>query len=401
MQYALFEDDSRHELLPFTSTRPIYDLRCGILTFRERWEKWLGQTVETTAYGHLSGAHGSWLAPEDTTWLNGRFAPTEELMRLVREAEPHTYYANAAGEVLVARFSPNLLSRPLIYPSLLTGLGIEKQVVAIEAIAIRSMPDLFLNNAALIQQDFALLTHGRKSAPIRDAHTRVYGADNIFLEEGVDIKAAILNAEDGVMYFGHGATVQEGAILHGNHAVCDHATINMGAKMRGDSTIGPHCKAGGEVANSILMGYSNKGHDGYLGNSVIGYWCNLGADTNTSNLKNNYATVKLWSSVRHRSEDTGLQFCGLMMGDHSKCGINTMFNTGTVVGAACNIFGGGFPPTYIPAFSWGGADGSVPHSFEKMVETATAVMARRKITPSAGEIAVLKAVYKQTHAHNG
>lgn len=395
--YCLFDDSRYFDLLPFTYTRPAYALRCGILTGIERWEKVLQQPVATLAYDYLSAM---WTrVPEPAThWLNGSMVPNDDLLRLIASAEPDTYYVNDKHEVLVAYCATKKpqSKTQLFEADNFEEAGLRKVRVTLSPVAVRTSPDIFLLNAQLIQFDYALLTYGRRSQPITDVHTKVYGADNIFVEEGVDIKAAILNAENGLMYFGRGSAVQEGAILHGNHGVCEYATVNMGAKMRGDSTIGPYSKVGGEVANSVVMGYSNKGHDGYLGNSVLGYWCNLGADTNTSNLKNNYANVKLWSYPQGKQVDTGLQFCGLMMGDHSKSGINTMFNTGTVVGVGSNIYGGGFPPTHLPSFCWGGAEGLMTHRFDKMLETAHAVTARRKYVITESEIAMLREIYART-----
>jgi UDP-N-acetylglucosamine diphosphorylase/glucosamine-1-phosphate N-acetyltransferase len=255
----------------------------------------------------------------------------------------------------------------------------EKKIIQAtqEPILLQKTWHIFQFNAAEIRKDFILLTAGRKSQPIQDPHTRCYGEHQIFIEEGVQIRAAILNAEGGPIYLGKNSEVQEGALIRGPFALCEGSTVNMGAKLRGDTTIGPYSKVGGEVSNSVIMGYSNKGHDGFLGNSVIGEWCNLGADTNTSNLKNNYAPVKLWDYTKGGFANTGLQFCGLMMGDHSKCGINTMFNTGTVIGVGANVFGDGFPRNFIPSFAWGGAAGFSTFTPPKFHETAQAVYARR------------------------
>ncbi len=216
----------------------------------------------------------------------------------------------------------------------------------------------------------------------------VYAPENIFIEEGVYIRAAILNAENGPIYLGKNSIVQEGAIIRGAFAMGEGSHVNMGAKMRGDISLGPYCKVGGEVSNSVVFGYSNKAHDGFLGNSVLGEWCNLGADTNTSNLKNNYDSPKLWNHAYNDFEKTGIQFCGLMMGDHSKAGINTMFNTGTVVDVSTNIFGSGFPSNYIPSFAWGGGEQYEEYELPKALETAERVMARRNVpfTPMDKEI---------------
>jgi UDP-N-acetylglucosamine diphosphorylase/glucosamine-1-phosphate N-acetyltransferase len=275
--------------------------------------------------------------------------------------------------------------------------GLREQQQVAEPVTVISRPwQLFLQNGAEIRRDFALLTHGRTSQPVGDAHTIVYAPENIFIEEGVKIRAAILNAENGPIYLGKNVQVHEGAVLKGPLAVGEGSHVNVGAKLRGDNTIGPFCKVGGEIGNSILLGYSNKGHEGYLGNSVIGEWCNLGADTNTSNLKNNYAPVKVWSHTAHRFVDTGQTFCGLMMGDHSKCGINTMFNTGTVVGVGANIFGAGFPRQFIPSFSWGGPAGFETFRLPKFAEVAERVLSRRGLGYDEIEQALMAEVYKQT-----
>jgi UDP-N-acetylglucosamine diphosphorylase/glucosamine-1-phosphate N-acetyltransferase len=258
---------------------------------------------------------------------------------------------------------------------------------------------IFQFNPEQIRLDYALITSGKKSSGIQDKHTIVYNESNIFVEEGVSIRAAILNAEDGPIYLGKNSIVQEGAIIKGPFALCEGSTVGMGSKMRGDTTVGPHSKVGGEISNSVIFGYSNKGHDGFIGNTVIGEWCNLGADTNTSNLKNNYENVKLWNYAKGGFTDTGLQFCGLMMGDHSKCGINTMFNTGTVVGVSANIFGDGFPRNFIPSFSWGGANGFTTYQIKKAYETAQKVMERRKVVLDDIEKEILANIFELTTAY--
>ncbi|HYC85082.1 MAG TPA: glucose-1-phosphate thymidylyltransferase, partial [Chryseosolibacter sp.] len=244
--------------------------------------------------------------------------------------------------------------------------------------------------------DFQLVTRGRTSQPVPDPHTVVYGPENLFIEEGVTLKAAVINAENGPVYLGKNSIVQEGALIRGAFALCEGGHLNMGAKVRGDTTIGPFSKVGGEISASVLFGYSNKAHDGFLGCSVLGEWCNLGADTNTSNLKNNYDHVKLWRHASGSFEDTGLQFCGLMMGDHSKSSINTMFNTGTVVDVSANVFGEGFPRNYIPSFAWGGSGGFTTYKIEKALETAERAMARRNVVLDKTEREILVAVYQMT-----
>lgn len=414
--YILFEDFSHFDLLPFCYTRPVYELRSGILTFRERWEKVLQKAkqdlpsfenlvspVYTVAYDYL-GLKYTNIVPffgTSTTlsvqkWINGKFAPNEEFLRLIAAAETGVVYVNDKNEILVFAAEKISLQNGLVDLPQLEAQGFRTEKVNIEAIALRKMPDIFLNNAKLIHYDFELLTKGRKSEKINDRFSAIYGEDNIFVEEGVKVRAAVINAENGLVYLGKNVDIQEGAMIHGTHAFCDNSVANMGAKLRGDSTFGPYCKVGGEIGNSVIMGYSNKGHDGYLGNSVLGYWCNLGADTNTSNLKNTYEKVKLWNYVAGRFENTGQQFCGLMMGDHAKCGINTMFNTGTVVGVSANVFGEGFPRNFIPDFSWGGANGLQTYQIVKAFQTATAVMERRKMEFDETEKRILTKVFELT-----
>jgi UDP-N-acetylglucosamine diphosphorylase/glucosamine-1-phosphate N-acetyltransferase len=403
MQYLLFEDESRLDLLPLTFTRPAFALRAGIFTNHSRWSRALAQEVHTLAAGYLSRKFSSRFIPEaDTVWINGKLHPDSELCRLAREISVGTAFLSGSGEILMARFKPHLLPESydeLFSLAVIDTLGLKRLEYTAAFSAFRFPQDLFLQSSALTHYDFELITRDRKSAPLSDQHSRIYGADNIFAEEGVKIRAAIIDAEDGPVYFGKAAAVQAGAMIQGTHAFGAHSVVQMGAKLRGDSTFGPHVRVGGEVGNSVIMGYSNKGHDGYLGNSVLGYWCNLGADTNTSNLKNNYAQVKLWNYRAERFVDTGLQFCGLIMGDHSKCGINTMFNTGTVVGVSANIFGAGFPRNLIPSFSWGGVAGLSTYQLPKAFETAEKVMMRRKKPFDQNEKEILEQVFEESRKH--
>ncbi|MBT9391863.1 GlmU family protein [Hymenobacter sp. NST-14] len=392
MHVLLFDDPAiRPHLLPFTFTRPVAALRCGILTLAEKWQHRLG--VEQVGYltqDYLQAKFPAGETQGPALVINGAVCPDELLIRQVQALAPGE--ALFDGELLVAAH----LSDATQVAELIQEGFQKTREVAEPVTAIRALWHLFLRNGAEIRQDFDLLTKGRESAPVSDAHTIVYGAENIFIEPGVKIRAAILNAENGPIYLGRNSQVHEGAIISGPLALCEGSHINPGAKMRGDNTVGPFCKVGGEVGNSILLGYSNKGHDGYLGNSVIGEWCNLGADTNTSNLKNNYAPVKIWSHSAGRFVNTGQTFCGLMMGDHSKCGINTMFNTGTVVGVGANIFGAGFPRTFIPSFSWGGSAGFETFRLPKVAEVAERVMARRQLAYDAVEQGIMQHVYDAT-----
>ena len=392
MHLLLFDDPAiRPHLLPLTFTRPVAALRCGILTLADKWQHRLGcATLGYLTQPYLQAKFPAGNVAGPALVVNGAVCPDDVLVRQVRALQPGQ--GLYCGTTLVATHLADATQVAELVQD-----GLRDQVEVAEPVTLIERPwHLFLHNGAEIRYDFALLTKGRTSAPVGDAHTVVYAPENIFIEPGVKIRAAILNAESGPIYLGRNSEVQEGAIIKGALALGGGAVVNAGAKLRGDNTIGPYCKVGGEVANSILLGYSNKGHDGYLGNSVIGEWCNLGADTNTSNLKNNYAPVKVWSHATKRFMDTGQTFCGLLMGDHSKCGINTMFNTGTVVGVGANIFGAGFPRTFIPSFSWGGASGFETFKLAKFAEVAERVMARRGLEYDAVEQAVMAEVFRQT-----
>jgi UDP-N-acetylglucosamine diphosphorylase/glucosamine-1-phosphate N-acetyltransferase len=395
MHVLLFDDPAiRPHLLPFTFTRPVAALRCGILTIAEKWQRHLAApTVGYLTQPYLQAKFpvcADGVVTGAALVINGAVCPDEVLVRQVQALQPgQGLYCD---ELLVAA---HLADATQIAELIQDGLA--KTIEVAEPVTVIDRPwQLFLRNGVEIRRDFALLTAGRQSQPVGDPHTIVYGAENIFIEEGVKIRAAILNAEDGPIYLGKNAQVHEGAIIKGPLALCEGSHINAGAKLRGDNTIGPHSKVGGEVGNSIILGYSNKGHDGYMGNSVIGEWCNLGADTNTSNLKNNYAPVKIWSHAIGRFVDTGQTFCGLMMGDHSKCGINTMFNTGTVVGVGANIFGAGYPRNFIPSFSWGGPAGLETFKLPRVAEVAERVMSRRGLVYDAVEQGIMQRVYDDT-----
>ncbi len=390
MNLVLFDDPSiRINLLPFTFTRPVGKIRVGILTLVEKWEKRLHTTASFLTEPYLQKKFP--LKPsQDNLFINAAWCPDDQAIESVR--------ALKQGETLIDKeIILAWRSADMSLPDLSKGTP---KLFSGTVTLIDQVWRIFQFNAAQIRMDYTLLTAGRKSAGVQDKHTIVYNESNIFVEEGVSIRAAVLNAEDGPIYLGKNSVVQEGALIKGPFALCEGSTINMGGKMKGDTTVGPFSKIGGEVSNSVIFGYSNKAHDGFLGNSVLGEWCNLGADTNTSNLKNNYENVKLWNYAKGGFADTGLQFCGLMMGDHSKCGINTMFNTGTVVGVSSNIFGDGFPRNFIPSFSWGGASGFTTYQLEKAYDTAERVMERRKITLDENEREILAKVFELTAGKN-
>jgi len=392
----LFDDDNWKGLLPLTFTKPICELRVGILTIREKWEKHLNAKGSFITQDFLSEKYPIEIEP-DNIIINSTVLPTAKLIKLIKQLGASEAILDG-DELLAARLTnkqfDNLIDDNGITE--LEGIDVSNDVDIIRRI-VRPY-DLFTHNEVEIKNDFDLLTEGRKSEKLSDTNT-VVNPQNIFAEAGATVECAMLNASTGPIYIGRDATIMEGSAIRGPLALCDNATIKMGAKIYGATTIGPHSKVGGEVNNSILTGYSNKGHEGFLGNSVLGEWCNLGADTNTSNLKNNYDEVKLWSYEDQRFLKTGLQFCGLIMGDHSKTGINTMFNTGTVVGVNTNIFGSGYPRNYIPSYSWGGAQGFKTYLLKKSLETAEKVMARRNKSLEDVDRRILEHIFLNTSKH--
>jgi UDP-N-acetylglucosamine diphosphorylase/glucosamine-1-phosphate N-acetyltransferase len=390
MNYILFDDYSRFNLLPFTYTKPVCELRTGILTIREKWEYDLKASISFSTQTYLS-AKFPLKTGSDNTFINGKISPTAELVSLIKSLSINEGIRK--GNDLLAWRTDNAGS--FNAEALLT----QAREVEAEYISMKDAWNFFSKNEAAIKQDFERLTKGRTSQPLSKTNTVIGDATLVFLEEGAVVEAGIINTKSGPVYIGRDAEVMEGSVIRGPFSLGEHAALKLGTKIYGPTTVGPHCKVGGEVNNSVVMGYSNKGHDGFLGNSVIGEWCNLGADSNNSNLKNNYGNVKLYNYKKNQMVDTGLQFCGLMMGDHSKCGINTMFNTGTVVGVGANIFGGGFPPTHIPSFSWGGAEGMEEYKLDKMLETANRVYARRNTTVSEEEAQILRTVFKDTEKY--
>ena len=389
MNIVLFDEPAiRTSLLPFTFTRPVADIRVGILTIAEKWQKRLNTEVSYRTKDYLSSKYPQVLST-DNLLINGAVCPDATLIVAV-QALSEGEVLMREEEVLAARVADNNLPE-------LTSL---KTIEYYEEVTVIKNPwDIFKSNAAEIKVDFDFVTKGRASQKITDPHTIVYGIENVFVEEGANIRAAIINAENGPVYIGKDAEVHEGAIIQGAFALCERAHVNMGARIRGDTTIGPTSKVGGEVSNSVIFRNTNKGHDGFLGNSVIGEWCNIGADSNTSNLKNNYADVKIWNYEKGGLKNTGEIFCGLMMGDHAKCGINTMFNTGTVVGVGANIFGSGFPENFVPSFSWGGAAGFTTFQMKKVFEVAEKVMERRGIDFDEKEKAIIEHLFKTTQMY--
>ncbi|WP_418511477.1 GlmU family protein [Corallibacter sp.] len=385
MNYILFDGPFRNNLLPFTYTRPVADIRIGILTIREKWELLLGYTTTTITEDYLSDKYPM-VEMDENIMINASFLPNVELAEMIKSLEENQAIFN--DEDVIAFFTKD--TQEAIDFDTYEAIEYNEDVVKIE-----NTWDIFSKNGIAIQDDFDLLTKDKKSQPI-PASVNTINASQIFIEEGAKLEFVTLNATNGPIYIGKDAEVMEGSIIRGPFALCDHATVKMGAKIYGPTTVGPHSKVGGEINNSVIFGYSNKGHDGFLGNSVLGEWCNLGADTNNSNLKNNYAEVRLWNYETENFAKTGLQFCGLMMGDHSKCGINTMFNTGTVVGVSANIFGSGFPRNFVPSFSWGGSSGFTTYLTKKAFEVAEVVMSRRDVELTDADKAILEHVFEET-----
>lgn len=389
MNYILFDDKSWKNLLPLTFTRPVCEIRTGILTIKEKWEKYLDHKVSYKTQDYLSVKFPVYIDSENIL-INGSVIPDDKLIKKINSLDLNKALVSN-GKILAVRLNKDQVAN-FNYDdkdSFLTE-NYDGDFVKIE------WPwDIFRFNEVNIKTDFEFISKGRKSQELSSSNN-ISGKENIFIEEGAKIEFATLNATNGPIYIGKDAEIMEGCLIRGPFALCEHAVLKMAAKIYGPTTIGPYSKVGGEVNNSVILGYSNKAHDGFLGNSVIGEWCNLGADTNNSNLKNNYTEVRLWNYENERFIKTGLQFCGLIMGDHSKCAINTMFNTGTVIGVNANIFGEGFPRNFVPSFSWGGARGFTIYGLDKAFEVAEKVMQRRNKIFDDKEKQILTYIFEKT-----
>jgi len=385
MNYILFDGPSRNNLLPFTFTRPVADIRVGILTIREKWEFYLKTTTTTVTEDYLSDKYPM-VEMDENVMVNASYLPNLELVEMIRDLKANQ--AIFKDEDVIAFFTKEAQDD-------IDFRDYEAIEFAEDIIKIENTWDIFSKNGEAIQEDFTLITKEKTSQSI-PASNNIIAPQNIFIEEGAKLEFTTLNASKGPIYIGKNAEIMEGAIIRGPLALCENAVVKLGAKIYGPTTVGLSSKVGGEINNSVIFDNSNKGHDGFLGNSVVGEWCNLGADTNNSNLKNNYAEVRLWDYQTEGFAKTGLQFCGLMMGDHSKCGINTMFNTGTVIGVSANIFGSGFPRNFVPSFSWGGNSGFTTYLTKKAFEVADVVMARRKIEFSDQDKVILEHVFEET-----
>jgi len=389
MNYILFDDGAWNDMRPLSFTRPVAEMRVGILTIREKWERLLASKLSFLTKEYLSEKFPIRLQ-EENLLVNGSILPNPKLIEAINSLKLDEYLI--AGEVvLAANFKSedvNLVTEEEI---------LEKQAVEYsgEFIRVDKPYQIFGLNDQALRDDFEMLTAGRKSQEISST-VNVLGKENIFLEEGAKVEFATLNAQKGPIYIGKDAEIMEGVLVRGPLAMCEHSVLNLGTKIYGATTLGPYCKCGGELNNVVMFGYSNKAHDGFLGNAVLGEWCNIGADTNNSNLKNNYSPVKLWSYTTQSFARTGLQFCGTIMGDHSKLGINTMLNTGTVIGVSANVFGAGFPRNFIPSFSMGGNHGFKEYRLKATFEVADLVMQRRGIEFNEIEKNILSHIFDMT-----
>ncbi len=389
---TFFDDELHKNLHPLTTLMPSCKLRVGIEKIEEKWLRRLA--LEHCCYqapDYLSAAFRPSNGDEVQLFINGRVCPTDDLVNEIKTLNPGQALFSSGILLAVVGSDQNLKNNK----GLVVG-AIECDIKEFNGAftQIKTPQDIFLKNETELKSDFNIITKGRNSQEIDSSNT-VLG-NEVFLEKGAKVRCSVLNSESGPIYIGENAEVMEGCMIRGGFAASKNSTVKMGAKIYGASTIGEHVKVGGEVNNCVIFDYSNKGHDGFLGNSVIGSWCNLGADTNTSNLKNNYGEVRVWNYATEEMRDTGMQFCGLIMGDFSKTGINTMLNTGTVTGVAANIFGGGFPPKFIPDFSWGGADGFTEYKLEKAFEAADRMMERREKKLTGVQRDILTGIFETT-----
>lgn len=383
----LFDDDSWEHLLPLTYTRPTSEIRCGILTVKEKWQLHLDARVSYITQEYLADAFPIHI--EDDNWvISGNLLPNPKLIRVINDLSLNEALMYE-DELVAARLSRSQFDHLIHNEQIdeLIGYTIDETPIN----RITKPWHIFQSVGQEIENDFHLLTKGRPSIKLDETNS-LLGSD-IFIEAGAEVKHCIMDSTSGPIYIGKDAKLLPGSMIMGPFALGEKSVIKMGAKIYGPTSIGPGCTVGGEIKNSVLFGNSNKGHDGYLGNSVVGEWCNIGADTNTSNLRNDYAEVALWSHQSGSFEKIGSQFCGVIMADHSKCGINTMLNTGTVVGVSCNIFGGGFPPQFIPSFSWGGSEGLTAYRLEKAIEVAERVMTRKNRSMDQKNISIFNEIH--------
>ena len=374
MKLQLHDNGLHLRFAPLTLTRPLGNLRMGIFTNDERWKLFLPDAeVSFITESYLQAKYP--LSSEDGIQVNAQIIPNEDVVASICHLEADSILMY--NSIWIAK----------------TGNATNKiDFIGEEPIVLENRWHIYQKNDAVLKADFQLITNGRGSQTLSDTNIVIGDESLIFLEEGAVVEASILNTKTGPIYIGKDAEIMEGSVVRGPLAMCEHSALKLATKVYGAVTLGPHCKVGGEVNNVVFQAYSNKGHDGFLGNALIGEWCNLGADTNTSNLKNNYGNVSTYSFETGKEEKTDIQFMGVCMGDHSKCGINTMFNTATVVGVSSNVYGSGFPDKYVPSFSWGEPSQLVPFRFDKAIEYSNNMMNRRGFELSEAEISILKTI---------
>ena len=392
MNIIFFDREISQNLWPLTFTRPVSELKVGILRLREKWSKRINGDYSWSTSDYLQKKYPLKIENQNLL-INASVCATDELAEKVLalpEGVGLQQRGNAIAFCLSKPAAENWINEKRV--------GIKWMEFEGNLSSIKNTWDIHNQNEVQLKQDFNLITKNREFQPLSKTN-QLIGAQNIFVEKGAKIEYAMINAEAGPVYIGHHATIQEGALIRGPFALCEHAQVNMGSKIYGATTVGSYSKIGGEVAQSVIQDYSNKGHDGFLGHSVIGEWCNLGAGTNVSNLKNTYEKVRVWSYAENRFVKTGLQFSGLIMGDHSKAGISTMFNTGTVVGTACHIHGTGFPRQFVPSFSDGGASGYKLHQLESIYNIAEKAMLRRGVKLTETDREILKHVFELSAAY--
>ncbi len=390
MNYILFDDaTTRSNLLPLTFTRPTADLPVGITTIREKWNSLLDAQTSSLTEKYLEKKFPT-IKKTNNILIDGSVIPNAELVAKIKKLKPNQ--ALSCEDVILAyRMNEEGLdgADEEAYEHM------EEVEFTGDLIKVNHLWDLYLLNDEMIRKDFARLTEGRKSEKISKTNVVIGDSEQIFIEKGATVEGAVLNAAKGPIYIGKHAEIMEGACIRGPFAMNEHAEVKMGAQVYGATTLGPYAKVGGEVQNVIFIGYSNKAHDGFLGHSVVGEWCNIGAGTSSSNLKNTYEEIKLWSYTWDTFEPTGQQFCGLFMGDHTKVAIQTTFNTGTVIGVGATVFGSGFQRNFVASFTWGGKQ----HNLDNVIETAQRMYARRGKEFDKIEADILKNIFKITHSY--
>ncbi len=391
MNFILFDDHTSEHLLPFTLTRTSAQIRFGITTIAQKWTFYLDNSISFLPYRTYLNTKYSPRFEQDNLYINARFCPSNPLVdAILKTKENQMLLWN--NQIIALRTDQHFNHFSQINPNTFDQANLENQTTE-TPLFIQYPYHIFAKNQQAIEIDFEDLTRNRTSATISNTNRLIGNEKRFFAEQNATAECATFNTKNGYIYLAKDSEVMENASIRGGFALGQGSTVKMGAKIYANTTIGNHCKVGGEISNSVIFANSNKGHEGFLGNAVIGEWCNIGADTNNSNLKNTYDDVKLWDYPTQKMKSTGLQFCGLMLADHAKCGINTMFNTGTVVGVGANVFGGGFPPNFIPSFAWGGSNGLVEYQWEKFLETAKKVFQRRNLMLSQTDIDILTHIF--------